>query len=150
MGTIYYGVCHDCKQYVDLDKFDSWGMPPVQGDDYSDEKNDDWIFRALRLHAFIFMHNGHKIGIYTDTDDNFYRDDFKEQWPWPSEDFLSINKKKSRFKKLITCLNNSFDYIQFRLQHTKRIEQALYQSQLARITLEKKIRDLTRRASRES
>lgn len=144
MGTVYYGVCHDCKQYIDLDKFCSWGVLPLPDDDMDDFKTDDWIFRTLRLHAFIYAHNGHRIKICSETDDSFYRYDFKEQFPWPAEEFLVINKKETRFKKLIAHLNNFFDYFQFRLQHTKRIEQALYRSQLDRITLEKKIRDLTR------
>lgn len=144
MGTISYGVCHDCKQYIDLDKFGPWGELPSPADDLNDFKANPWLFRTLRLHAFIHTHNGHRIRVCADSDDDAYLlDDFEEQYPWPSEEFLDINKKRTRSKKLITCINNFIDYIQFRLQHTKRIEWALHRSQMARITLEKKIMDLT-------
>ena len=71
MGTCYYGVCHDCRQFVDLDKFYGWA--PWR--DWADLDKEDldkfkggWIYRSMRLHFFLHLHNGHRVGVYTEHD----------------------------------------------------------------------------------
>jgi len=90
MGDCYYGICHDCKRYIDLDKFYAWRT--YKGADHStidntkleDYKNDSWIYRALRLHIFLSSHNGHRVGVYPEHDiDEDELKESKEQYPWP-------------------------------------------------------------------
>lgn len=88
MGIVYFGICHDCKRYIDLDKFYSWAgflveptetlnlylLPPLypfpllelQKIDNDFYKNDRFIHSSLRLHIFIALHNGHRLGVYTE------------------------------------------------------------------------------------
>jgi len=97
MGTCYYAVCHECKKYIDLDKFYGWatynGADPCTIDkvDLADYKKDGWIYRALRLHIFLYAHNGHKLGVYSEheaenvsSEHESERDKLEEQYPWPS------------------------------------------------------------------
>ena len=87
MGTCYLGICHDCKQFIDLDKFYGWNA--YQGADNStiekteleDYKTDGWIYRAMRLHIFLYTHNGHRVGVYSEHETD--RDGLQEQYPWP-------------------------------------------------------------------
>ena len=87
MGTIYYGICHDCKQYVNLDKFYSWRSyqdadhSSIDNTNLEEFKTNGWISKALRLHIFLHAHNGHRIGVYTEHD--CLHEDMQEQFPWP-------------------------------------------------------------------
>ena len=93
MGTIYYGVCHDCKQYIDLDKFYSWSAYPADDHDYADidqetlqeYHNDGFIYRSLRLHFFMTRHRGHRIGVYTEHEifDRLIEEEYEQVYPWP-------------------------------------------------------------------
>ena len=89
MGTIYYGVCHDCKKFIDLGKFSDWRSyedadhATIEKTSLEDYKTDHWICRTLRLHIFLYQHNGHRIGVYTEHDFDV-QDDYTEQFPWPS------------------------------------------------------------------
>lgn len=90
MGTQYYGVCKDCKQYIALDKFYAWNAyheadhSTIDNSDLEEFKNDAWIFRALRLHVFLAHHNGHRVGVLSEYDINNL-DDLTEQFPWPEQ-----------------------------------------------------------------
>lgn len=88
MGTCYFGICHDCKQFIDLDKFYGWNA--YQGADHAtiektklkDYKTDGWIYRAMRLHIFLYSHNGHRLGVYSGHETNL--EVLQEQYPWPA------------------------------------------------------------------
>ena len=97
MGVIYYGLCHDCKNYIDLDKFYSFAVIDDASnadlckenlDEYGDNKG--FIFRSLRLQSFIKAHRDHRIGVHTEhTVEEFWydrddaKDEWKEQMKWP-------------------------------------------------------------------
>ena len=76
MGVIYYGMCLDCKQYVDLGKFYSRAgyagtynqLKEELEKDLNEYKNDDFIYPSLKLHFFIQEHQGHRLGIYDEND----------------------------------------------------------------------------------
>lgn len=94
MGTCYYGVCHDCKEYIDLDKFYSWSAYKGENSDYADldkedlneYKNNYFIYRSLRLHFFMAKHPGHRIEVMTEHNDIFYEGSgYKQVYPWPSK-----------------------------------------------------------------
>lgn len=73
MAYSFYGVCHDCKEYVDLYKFWQW---PATGDhtyatmqtcatEELEPYKDDWFIRnSVILHLFLHEHEGHRIGVY--------------------------------------------------------------------------------------
>jgi hypothetical protein len=88
MGTLYYGVCHDCKRYIELDKFYGWRSyfdadhSSVEVTDLDEYKTNSWIYSALRLHIFLNAHNGHRVGVYTEHQFDKI-DEFVEQFPWP-------------------------------------------------------------------
>lgn len=87
MGTYYYGVCHDCGRYIDLDKFYGWAAYKnadhctIEKTELDDYKTNGWIYRALRLHIFLYTHNGHKVGVYDEH--NIDICELKESFPWP-------------------------------------------------------------------
>ena len=91
MGTCYCCICHDCKKFIDLDKFYSWAAlanadhSNLDNEDLEDYKTDGWIYRALRLQLFIHSHNGHKIEVCTEHyfDGLNDHDGYSEQYPWP-------------------------------------------------------------------
>ena len=72
MGTDYYAICHDCKEYIDLYKFWKWwplseSYGDLENEDFEQYKKDDrWIFSSLRLHLFMIHHRGHRIGVYSE------------------------------------------------------------------------------------
>lgn len=88
MGTCYRGICHDCKQYVDLDKFYGWSAyqdadhATIEKTELEKYKNDGWIYRAMRLHIFINTHQGHRVGVYSEHEMDL--DGLKEQYHWPT------------------------------------------------------------------
>jgi hypothetical protein len=91
MGTLYYGVCKDCKRYIELDKFYSWSAYSdadhltIDSTDLEEYKTDRWLYRALRLHIFLKAHNGHRVGVYTEHEfDVVDEKEFVEQFPWPA------------------------------------------------------------------
>ena len=95
MGTCYCCICHDCKKFIDLDKFYSWAAlanadhSNLDNEDLEDYKTDMWIYKALRLQLFIHTHNGHRIEVgsehHFDGFDNEtgYHPGYIEQYPWP-------------------------------------------------------------------
>ena len=104
MGTIYYCLCHDCRNYIDLDKFysfaaykdDEWGSKGYADIDKEDLESygPHFVYRTLRLQYFIYKHTDHRIGVHTEHDVeqfDWYTQDgdkpgckWKEQFPWPS------------------------------------------------------------------
>ena len=67
MGTCYHGVCLDCKKFIHLDKYWDWaGYCEEYDTDLSDYKTDRWVSAAMKLHIFLQLHNGHRLGIYSD------------------------------------------------------------------------------------
>ena len=94
MGTTTYCLCHDCKNYIDLDKFYSFascapgGYADIDKEDLS-EFGKGFIYRSLRLQYFIRTHTDHRIGVHTEHDvEQFGWYDsgdggWIEQFPWP-------------------------------------------------------------------
>ncbi|MCP3685397.1 MAG: hypothetical protein GY861_22325 [bacterium] len=92
MGTCYYGICKDCKEFIALDKFYSWcpwkTEADIEREDIDEYKNDgSFIYRSFRLHYFMNKHNGHRIGVYTErhVDDDGDFENYKEVCPWPEK-----------------------------------------------------------------
>lgn len=89
MGTIYYGVCDDCRQYIDLDKFYSWA-PPTYASIWTEDLStydEYFVVRALRLNYFIKEHNGHRVSVRTEHEVEFFSEDhpmYEQVYPWPS------------------------------------------------------------------
>lgn len=87
MGLCYDGVCHDCKERIDLDKFysfSSWRIDAyadIEKENLDEYKNDGFIYRSLRLHFFMEQHPGHRIQVLTENNDT--HDKYKEVYPWP-------------------------------------------------------------------
>ncbi len=119
MGICYYCVCHDCKEYIDLDKFYSWsaysdddsGYADIDKEDFDDYKNDGFIYRSLRLHYFIAKHPGHRIEVLTEN--HFETDNLKEVYPWPSlgiegYDEIDFTDPKSGRIVIKTSIGNIF------------------------------------------
>jgi hypothetical protein len=96
MGTTYYGICHDCREFIDLDKFYGWNVVGA-GREYADIDKEDlsrfnagWVYRSLRLHFFLARHDGHRLSVRTEhafegwlaiTEDK--EKPWKEVAPWP-------------------------------------------------------------------
>lgn len=90
--TSYFGVCKTCKEYIDLFNFYSWqayldlraNYVDLDKEDLDYFKDNDWIYRTIRLHFFIAKHNGHQLGVY-DEDDFFGSEmkTFKNIFPEP-------------------------------------------------------------------
>jgi len=91
MGIVYYGVCHDCKKSVYLDKF-YWGAAAVSCGRDGENVRDGYLawfspedppyhdFRPWLLLAFIGRHGGHRIEFLIE--DSYYDlDDYTEEWP---------------------------------------------------------------------
>ena len=100
MGTIYYCLCHDCKAYVDLDKFYSFSC--YEADVFGVRSHADidkerleefgagFVYRSLRLQYFMRTHTDHRLGVHTEHDVekfDWYDDEddikWKEEIPWP-------------------------------------------------------------------
>ena len=71
MGTEYFGVCRDCKKFIDLHTF----YIIISGDPPSDENMGNsfkgWDFNKYgywisRLFWFLDHHKGHRFGIYSE------------------------------------------------------------------------------------
>jgi hypothetical protein len=109
MSIEYFGVCHDCEEYIDLDKFYSWSSYSKDSD-YADidkenldyYKNDGFIYRSLRLHFFMEKHPGHRIEVLDW--DKFYdsgkKDIYKQVFHWPKagdsqDDVIDFTDPKS-------------------------------------------------------
>lgn len=107
MGVLYYGVCLDCKQYIDLDKF--YSFAGIQDPSVWDEQRiefikdnayspvENFIFRSLRLQYFMKEHTGHRIGVYDEYrftgapdpldytfDSELDESKYQEVHPWPT------------------------------------------------------------------
>lgn len=88
MSLLFYGVCLDCKEHIDLDKFYSWSAYCGEDSGYADIDKEDlsnygefFVYRSLRLHLFMEKHQGHRIGVYTNNEIEI--GDTKEVFPWP-------------------------------------------------------------------
>ena len=100
MGTIYYGLCLDCKHQIDLDKFYSWSAPNsadyanLKAQNLNDFANTGFIYRSLRLHFFMSRHQGHRLGVYSEheIDHKFKEDKFKEVYSWPRSGEEQVDK----------------------------------------------------------
>ena len=97
MGTCYYGVCHDCKEYIDLDKFYGWNpghrsIADIDKEDLAEWFSGSWVYRSMRLHYFIGLHNGHRIAVVDEHSWEGWADKhpdhiavWKEIAPWPHQ-----------------------------------------------------------------
>lgn len=101
MGTCYYGICQDCKRWINLDKFWSWSAcqnadhASIEKTDLEEYKENGWIYRALRLHIFLATHNGHRIGVYSEHEEESEsrgNEEWREQYPWPTSLLPLIEK----------------------------------------------------------
>jgi len=93
MSIEYYGACHDCQKYIDLDKFGDWASYDIELNS-SDPTNEDldyyktynFVHKCLRLHFFMQKHPGHRIEVLNW--DTFYDsgkwDLYKEVYYWPN------------------------------------------------------------------
>jgi hypothetical protein len=86
MGTWYFAACHDCREYVNLEKFVNWagyanlGWTRTDARAYIDTlfgaDRDDafelrkWVKQSLALHMFMAAHNGHRLGVYAEAEWN--------------------------------------------------------------------------------
>jgi hypothetical protein len=88
MGICYYGVCLDCKEYIDLDKFYSFSPwkshADIDKENFDEYKTDSYIYRSLRLQWFISQHDGHRLSVGTEHELDIFGNDYKEVFPWPS------------------------------------------------------------------
>lgn len=89
MGTCFAGLCHDCKESIDLDKFYSFCaiscLADLEGEDLADY-DESFVYRSLRLHLFMESHKGHRLGVYRDSDPEYEEasETYKDTFPWPS------------------------------------------------------------------
>jgi len=74
MGVWYKALCHDCREYIDLDKIPIW---PGYNEDCAALSFDEmlntgelavsasemFVFSSVRLHYFIYKHNGHRLSV---------------------------------------------------------------------------------------
>lgn len=90
MGTCFAGLCHDCKEAVDLDKFYSFcpisSLADLEAEDLA-EYNESFIYRSLRLHLFMEAHKGHRLGVYRDSESAYEEasETYTSTFPWPSK-----------------------------------------------------------------
>ena len=88
MGTCYKGACHDCEQYIDLEKFYSLCLPfsavDIQTEDLSEYYNEHFIYHTLRLHMFLGHHRGHRFGVYSEMEPSGQAiEDYQETFAMP-------------------------------------------------------------------
>lgn len=91
MGTLLYGVCHDCREFIDLGKFYSWFRYASSDYDYNsierenlhDYFKEGWVYRTLRLHVFIAHHKGHRLGVYSEYELEALEGEYTEVAPEP-------------------------------------------------------------------
>lgn len=96
MGMCWYGVCLDCRAWVDLDKFSLAGAVSGSGEidqEYAVEAAQASWFRSARFIAFTMRHNGHRLHIATehemwDGGPEPEWADYREEllWPPPAND----------------------------------------------------------------
>lgn len=60
MGSLYYSVCLDCIKAINLGKFWDWEKADLP---LTISEMISWIHSSNNLHAFIAIHNGHKLWI---------------------------------------------------------------------------------------
>jgi hypothetical protein len=103
MGTTTYGLCHECKNYVDLDKFYSFATCTSGGyadidketlDEFIQEHDTGWVYRSMRLQYFLKAHTDHRVGVHTEHDieqfgwyDGDNNGGWVEQFPWPHKTY---------------------------------------------------------------
>ncbi len=97
MSTIYFAVCHDCREYIDLDR-----LPPfpayVKGDCLIIDDEDlearvgdkAWVYKSMRLQFFHSEHRGHRQGVYNQHEwEGWLEEDgehhYKNVYHWPSK-----------------------------------------------------------------
>jgi hypothetical protein len=73
VGVIYTIACHDCKVKQDMDKW--YNFRPVDSraealKAFEDIGADGADFRAILAVSFLYKHNGHRISVMTDLDDD--------------------------------------------------------------------------------
>lgn len=78
MGVIYTIACHDCKVKQDMDKW--YTFFPVRDRDEALHyfKNGTCNFRHILAVSFLYNHNGHRIEVRTDADDEDFAYDYAE------------------------------------------------------------------------
>ena len=87
MGVIYYALCDDCREYINLDKFYSFcPIRTIQDIEVEDltEYGAGFIYRSLRLHFFMSHHVAHRVGVYHEDDCATRRQHFTEVFHWPT------------------------------------------------------------------
>ena len=104
MGTCFAGLCHDCKESVDLDKFYSFcpirTLADLEVEDLSDY-GESFVYRSLRLHLFMEHHKGHRLGVYRDSDAEYENaEDYEATFHWPEKgcvetDIIDLRDKKT-------------------------------------------------------
>lgn len=95
MGVCYYGICHGCKQYIDLDKFYSFAscegaveaIANLDKEDLAFYQQENFTYRSLRLFTFMHLHKGHCVEVQNEHDffelREYEYDKWKEVYPWP-------------------------------------------------------------------
>ena len=82
MGKLYYAVCRDCHEVLELGKFRDWtegieseDMYTLEGmvdalnrlrSSYPPVRDVGWQYHALRLHIFLARHEWHRIAVIPD------------------------------------------------------------------------------------
>lgn len=93
MSLDYYGVCQDCKQYVELEKFCSWAAYRDESSKQGDLEEKEvlkyvtfgFVHKSLRLHQFMFDHQGHRVGVFSENETDCWFDDslgYREVASW--------------------------------------------------------------------